>query len=217
MLCFPAGDPTALTPFQIYTWNLALLFTKLPWKKKIYIYIYTYTSWQRLPHDNWRQQQCSALVTALVQLRGRAETSHGGTELCHVRQLCSKITALPQQSQTSDKNDFPIGSYPSSVTFPIALFPTRSLPDVSSLPCTQIAHGLFITQLVYLPLPITLFWGIILALSPLPHRSTTLFLENFRLTFPLGTTAKLPGRSPLPASSATLCQPQPLFAEKQRK
>lgn len=100
-------------------------------------------------------------------------------------------------------------------------FPHRVLPLILHLsPLLLSPRGAFLTSpphpaprllIAYLLhslfIPSSLFSGgdhLCSLLSPLPHKSTTLFLENCRMTFPPGTATQLPGRSPPSASTVIL-------------
>lgn len=119
------ADPTALTLFQIYTRNLALVFTKCIKQKKNKNILASFAP--VTIGDNTRLSRSysgAPIAENLPPAAGRPsrDITRGNRALPRAPALRSKITALPQPSQTRDKNDFPIGFYPASFTFPRSSF-----------------------------------------------------------------------------------------------
>lgn len=97
------------------------------------------------------QQPVAPIADSLPPAAARPsrDITRGNWALPCTPALYSKITTLPQQSETRDKNDFPIGFYPSSFTFPIAPFPRGAFLTSPPHPAPRLLiayllHSLFI-------------------------------------------------------------------------
>lgn len=114
-----------------------------------------------------RSYSGAPIAESLPPAAGRPsrDITRGNRALPRAPALRSKITALPQPSQTRDKSDFPISFYPASFTFPRGSFPPEE-PSRCLLPTLHPDCSLLIYCIASLFPTTTLFLGGSSLLSP---------------------------------------------------
>lgn len=112
------------------------------------------------------QQPVTPIADSLPPAAARPsrDITRGNWALPCTPALYSKITTLPQQSETRDKNDFPIGVYPSSFTFPIAAFPRGAFLTSPPHPAPRLLIA-YLLHSLFIPPSLFFLGGITFALS----------------------------------------------------